>query len=41
MNRDLDSAGFLLPADYGFDIAFGTTNPMNSSYGKFIANLVS
>lgn len=41
MNRELDSAGFLLPAEYGFDIAFSTTFSMNSSYGSFVANLVS
>ena len=39
--RDLDAEDPLLPADYGYNLAFGLAKPMDLSFGKYIVNTVT
>ena len=39
--RDLDVENPLLPADYGYNLAFGLPNPMDPSFGLYVVNTVS
>ena len=39
--RDLDAEDPLLPADYGYNLAFGLAKPMDFSFGKYIVNTVT
>ena len=39
--RDLDGADPLLPADYGYNLAFGLPKPIDPSYGRYLVNTVT
>jgi hypothetical protein len=39
--RDLDVEDPLLPADYGYNLAFGLPKPMDPSFGLYVVNTVS
>ncbi len=39
--RDLDAEDPLLPADYGYNLAFGLPKPMDPSFGRYLVNTVT
>ncbi len=38
--RDLDEEPPLIPADYGYNIAFGLPKPLDPTYGRYVVNTV-
>jgi hypothetical protein len=39
--RDLDAVEPLLPADYGYNLAFGLAKPMDPLFGRYLVNTVT
>ena len=39
--RDLDAEDALIPADYGYNMAFGLPKLMDPSFGRYLVNTVT